>query len=299
MPEDRPGDESLPARILDGKALAKTIRGQIATEVAEFVGRYGRAPGLDVVLVGDDPASRVYVKNKESASAAAGMRGRLHVLPATVTQGELLDRIDALNADPAVDGILVQLPLPRGIEEPSVIERVSPLKDVDGFHPENAGLLAIGRPRFVPCTPLGIVEMLTSGGITTKGAHAVVLGRSNIVGKPMALLLMRKGPGGDATVTVCHTGTPDPKLYTRMADILVVAMGRPEVVDADWIKPGAVVVDVGIHKRADGKLCGDTVQAGVAEVASWVTPVPGGVGPMTIAMLLRNTLAAARLAAER
>jgi methylenetetrahydrofolate dehydrogenase (NADP+)/methenyltetrahydrofolate cyclohydrolase len=216
-------------------------------------------------------------------------------LPSDVSQTELLDRIDKLNGDPAVDGILVQLPLPRQIEEQAVIERISPLKDVDGFHPENAGLLAIGRPRFVPCTPLGVQRMLIAAEIPTKGARAVVLGRSNIVGKPMALLLMARGAGADATVTVCHTATRDAVAIAREADILVVAMGQPEHVGADWVKPGAVVVDVGIHRRADGKLCGDTKQNEVADVASWITPVPGGVGPMTVAMLLHNTLLAASL----
>ncbi len=192
-------------------------------------------------------------------------------------------------------GILVQLPLPSQIDEGRVIERIHPLKDVDGFHPENVGLLAMGRPRFIPCTPLGVQEMLIRSSIATKGSRAVVLGRSNIVGKPMALLLLQKGVGGDATVTVCHTATRDTPELTRQADLLVVAMGRPEAVRADWVKPGAVVVDVGIHRREDGSLCGDVCFPEVSEVASWITPVPGGVGKMTVIMLLRNTLQAARL----
>jgi methylenetetrahydrofolate dehydrogenase (NADP+)/methenyltetrahydrofolate cyclohydrolase len=217
-------------------------------------------------------------------------------MPTETSQAELLATIDRLNADPHVHGILVQLPLPPAIDERAVIERVDPLKDVDGFHPLNTGLLAQGIPRFAPCTPLGIRELLIDGRVETRGAHAVVLGRSQIVGKPMALLLLRKGQGGDATVTVCHTGTKDPASIARLADILIVAMGRPEAVTADWVKPGAVVVDVGIHKGADGKLRGDVEFPSVSQVASRITPVPGGVGPMTVAMLLRNTLRAARLA---
>ena len=285
----------MPARILDGKSLAKTVRAEVAAKVAELSPRLGRPPGLDVILVGENPASQVYVRTKEKQCNDVGMRGTVHRLPMNVTQSELLDRIDRLNADPTVDGILVQLPLPRQIDEQAVIERVSPLKDVDGFHPENVGLLAIGRPRFVPCTPLGVQRILMAAEIHTKGANAVVLGRSNIVGKPMALLLMGRGPGGDATVTVCHTGTRAAAAIAREADILIVAMGQPELVDAKWIKHGAVVVDVGIHRRSDGKLCGDTKQEEVAQVAYWMTPVPGGVGPMTVAMLLQNTLHAASL----
>lgn len=284
------------AQILDGKALAETIRGEIAAQVAHFRAQTGRTPGLAAVLVGDDPASTVYVRNKRSACKAAGMTTRLERLPAEATEAEILRTIDALNADAEVHGILVQLPLPRSIDEQRIIERIDPLKDVDGLHPENAGRLALGRPRFVPCTPLGIRTMLTSAELVTRGAHAVVLGRSNLVGKPLALLLLQKGPGGDATVTVCHTGTPDPAAIARSADLLIVAMGRPEAVGRDWIKPGAVVVDVGIHRKADGSLCGDVRFDEAAEVASWITPVPGGVGKMTVAMLLQNTLQAARLA---
>jgi methylenetetrahydrofolate dehydrogenase (NADP+)/methenyltetrahydrofolate cyclohydrolase len=283
----------LPASRLDGKALAGRIRSELAAEVARLREWTGIVPGLTVVLVGADPASEVYVRNKQSACRAAGMNGNLLRLPAEATEDELLGTLDRLNADPSVHGILVQLPLPRQVDERVVIERVDPMKDVDGFHPINSGLLAQGIPRFVPCTPLGIRELLVDSGVETRGAHAVVLGRSQIVGKPMALLLLQKGKGGDATVTVCHTGTKDPASIARQADILIVAMGRAEQVTADWIKPGAVVVDVGIHKRDDGTLCGDVHFPSASQVASKITPVPGGVGPMTIAMLLRNTLNAA------
>jgi methylenetetrahydrofolate dehydrogenase (NADP+)/methenyltetrahydrofolate cyclohydrolase len=283
------------ARLLDGKALAQTVRQETADRVARLVERTGQAPGLSVVLVGDVAASQVYVKNKESASRAVGMRGGVVRLPADVSQTTLLDTIDDLNDAAAVHGILVQLPLPKHVDETLVIERIDPDKDVDGFHPVNAGLLAVGRPRFVPCTPLGIQRLLIANGVDTSGARAVVLGRSNIVGKPMALLLLLKQAGGNATVIVAHTGSRDVKAIAREADILIAAMGQPEAVRGDWIKPGAVVVDVGIHKRTDGKLCGDVVFAEAAAVASAITPVPGGVGPMTVAMLLANTV----LAAER
>jgi len=286
----------LAATILDGKALAARVREQVAIEALEFRTKTGVVPGLSVVLVGDDPASRVYVRNKENAVGAAGMHGDVIRKPADVGQSELLALIDELNADPAVHGILVQLPLPRHIDSRLVIERIDPLKDVDGFHPFNFGLLAQGNPRFVPCTPLGIVELLKNAEVETLGAHAVVLGRSQVVGKPVALLLLQKGEGADATITVCHTGTKDPAAFARQADILIAAMGQPEIVTADWIKPGAVVIDVGIHRKADGKLCGDVDFANASEVASRITPVPGGVGPMTVAMLLKNTLHAARLA---
>jgi methylenetetrahydrofolate dehydrogenase (NADP+) / methenyltetrahydrofolate cyclohydrolase len=280
------------AEIIDGKALALEIRRQVAAEVAKLTSRTGIVPGLSVILVGDDPASQVYVGSKQKASVAAGMNGTVLRLSAETSQTDLLATIDRLNADPSVHGILVQMPLPRHIEESAVIERVAPHKDVDGFHPINFGLLAQGTPRFVPCTPLGIRELLLHAKVETRGAHAVILGRSHLVGKPMALLLLQKGPGGDATVTVCHTATRDASAIARQADILVVAMGRPEQVNADWIKPGAVVIDVGIHKRDAGRLCGDVHFPSVAEVASRITPVPGGVGPMTVAMLLRNTLSA-------
>lgn len=289
----------MPSAILDGKGLAERVRGELAGEVAEFRDRTGITPGLSVVLVGEDPASRVYVRNKENAVKAAGMNGEVVRLPAESTQAEVLATVDRLNADPAVHGILVQLPLPKHLDSTEIIDRVDPLKDVDGFHAENVGLLTQGRPRFVPCTPLGIVELLKDAEIDTRGAHVVVLGRSQVVGKPVALLLLQKGPGADATVTVCHTGTKDPARFAREADVLIAAMGVPEAVRADWVKPHAVVIDVGIHRKADGKLCGDVDFAEVSQVASRITPVPGGVGPMTVAMLLRNTLYAARLAAER
>ena len=285
----------MPARLLDGKALALRVREGVAADVTRLKEERGVTPGLAVVLIGEDPASQVYVRNKERACKAAGMNGRVLRLPAGSSQTALLDVIDGLNVDANVHGVLVQLPLPGGFDERSVIERVDPMKDVDGFHPENVGLLAIGSPRFVPCTPLGVRELLIDAGVETRGARAVVLGRSQVVGKPMAMLFLRKGPGGDATVTVCHTGTRDVAAVCREADILVAAVGRPESVRGDWIKPGAVVIDVGIHKRADGSLCGDVAFAEAAEVASLITPVPGGVGPMTVAMLLRNTLDAARL----
>ena len=289
------GDSRVTCRLIDGKALAEDVRREVAAEVARLGAETGRRPGLVVVLVGDDPASRVYVRNKRKASDEAGFGGDVLRLPAETTQAELVATLDRLNADPDVHGILVQLPLPKGIDDRAVIERVDPRKDVDGFHPINAGLLAIGSPRFVPCTPLGIREMLLHERVETKGARAVVLGRSQIVGKSMALLLMQKGPGGDATVTVCHTASRDVPAIAREADILVAAMGRPEAVRGDWIKPGAVVIDVGIHRREDGSLCGDVHQGEAMEVASLLTPVPGGVGPMTVAMLLRNTLDAFKL----
>jgi methylenetetrahydrofolate dehydrogenase (NADP+)/methenyltetrahydrofolate cyclohydrolase len=285
----------VPARILDGKALAQKVRGAVAAEVEKLRAESGVTPGLTVVLVGQDPASQVYVRNKENASKAAGIRGMVLRLPADTSQAALLDTIDRLNADPATHGILVQLPLPPALDATAVLDRVDPRKDVDGIHPENVGLLTIGTPRFVPCTPLGVRELLLDAGVETRGARAVVLGRSQLVGKPMALLLLQRGPGGDATVTVCHTATRDVAVVCREADLLIAAVGRPEYVQGDWVKPGAVVVDVGIHKRPDGTLCGDVEFAGAFERVSRITPVPGGVGPMTVAMLLRNTLQAARL----
>jgi methylenetetrahydrofolate dehydrogenase (NADP+)/methenyltetrahydrofolate cyclohydrolase len=282
------------ARILDGKALANTIRREIAEEAAALSVNLGRRPGLTAVLVGDDPASHVYVRNKENACRDAGIAGAVLRLPATTSQTELLETVDRLNADSTVDGILVQLPLPKQIEEMRVIERIDANKDVDGFHPENVGLLTLGQPRFIPCTPLGVRTMITSAEIPTKGAQAVVLGRSNIVGKPMAILLLQKGPGGDATVTVCHSATRGAEALVREADILIAAIGRAEYVRGEWIKPGAVVIDVGMNRRADGSLCGDVHFPSASQVASWITPVPGGVGRMTVAMLLHNTLQAAK-----
>ncbi len=286
------------AHILDGKSLAARIKNDVAAGVARLRADSTIVPGLTVVLVGDDPASQVYVRNKQASCKAAGMNGTIERLPAETPQAALLDTIDRLNDDPSVHGILVQLPLPPQIDERTIVERVDPLKDVDGFHPVNVGLLAMGVPRFVPCTPLGIRALLLDAKIETRGAHAVVLGRSQIVGKPMALLLLRKGPGGDATVTVCHTATRDAAAMARQADILIAAVGRPEQVRADWIKPGATVIDVGIHKRPDGTLCGDVHFASASQVAAAITPVPGGVGPLTVAMLLKNTLQAASAGRE-
>ena len=283
------------ARLLDGKSLAETIRTEVAAEVAALKESHGLTPGLTVVLVGNHPASEVYVKNKERTRQAAGMSGRILRLSAEIAQSELMLALDGLNADPATHGILLQLPLPPQIAEREVLAHIDPRKDVDGFHPENVGLLAIGEPRFVPCTPLGIRELLIREMIPTRGTSAVVLGRSLIVGKPMALLLLQKGEGGDATVTVCHASTRNVQEVCRQADLLIAAIGRPEEVRGDWIKPGATVIDVGIHKRADGSLCGDVHFGEASQVASTITPVPGGVGPLTVAMLLRNTLRAARL----
>jgi methylenetetrahydrofolate dehydrogenase (NADP+) / methenyltetrahydrofolate cyclohydrolase len=283
----------VPARILDGKKLASELQAEIAAGVVDFRLQAGRPPGLAVILVGEDAASAVYVRNKTSSCKKLGIESLQLTLSASVTQAELLDTIDRLNDDPAIDAMLVQLPLPRHIDEQVIIKRIAPAKDVDGFHPENVGLLSMGRPKLVPCTPLGIQVMLTRLGIDTRGKEAVVLGRSNIVGKPMAALLSAKGPGGDATVTICHTATRDVVGHARRAEILIAAMGRPEIVRGDWIKPGAVVIDVGIHRRDDGTLCGDVAFEEACHVAGAITPVPGGVGPITVAMLLSNTLKAA------
>jgi len=276
------------ASILDGKAISERLRAQYRGQVAELAAR-GKRPGLAVVLVGENPASQVYVRNKVAACEAAGLYSDNIVLPADTPQAQVIERIRALNADPRVHGILVQLPLPPHIDEATVLASISASKDVDGFHIENVGALAQGMPRFVPCTPKGVMVLLQEAGIALRGQEAVVLGRSNIVGKPMARLLL----AADATVTVCHSRTRDLAFHTRRADILVAAIGRPNMVTADMVKPGAVVIDVGINRLPNGKLCGDVDFASVREVASWITPVPGGVGPMTIAMLLANTLEAA------
>ena len=289
------------ARILDGKALGLAIRQEVAADVATLAAA-GITPGLAVVLVGEDPASQVYVRSKGRACEEAGMHSVTIRLPATTTQDELLATIDKLNADPAIHGMLVQLPLPKGMDSDKVLRRINPLKDVDGFHPENVGKLVTGDPTaFRPATPYGIQQMLIRSGIETKGAHAVIVGRSNIVGKPMANLLIQNGPGGDATVTVCHSRSRDLPSLTRQADILIVAIGKAEFLTADMVRPGAVVIDVGINRVDDAtrekgyRLCGDVDYEPVAAVASAITPVPGGVGPMTIAMLLKNTLQAAEL----
>lgn len=279
------------ASILDGKAISERLRTQYRSQVAELAAR-GHRPGLAVVLVGENPASQVYVRNKVAACEAAGLYSENIVLPADTAPARVIERIEALNRDPRVHGILVQLPLPPHFDEAAVLASVAAHKDVDGFHIDNVGALALGNPRFVPCTPKGVMVLLAEAGITLRGQEAVVLGRSNIVGKPMARLLM----AADATVTVCHSRTRDLAFHTRRADILVAAIGRPAMVTRDMVKPGAVVIDVGINRLPTGGLCGDVDFAGVREVASWVTPVPGGVGPMTIAMLLANTIEAAQMA---
>jgi len=293
------------ARIIDGTAIGKAIREELRAEVADLASR-GVTPGLSVVIVGEDPASQVYVRTKGKAAADLGMASDTIRLPATVPEDELLALVDRLNADPKVHGILVQMPLPKPLRSEAVIERIDPRKDVDGFHPVNVGKLVIGdRTGFRPCTPAGVLELLVRAGADPWGRHAVVLGRSMIVGRPVANLLLQKSRGANATVTVCHTGTPEADLprFTRDADILVVAAGSPEVVGGDMIKPGAVVIDVGVNRVEDRsvekgyRLTGDVKFAEAVEVASAITPVPGGVGPMTIAMLMKNTVQAARQAA--
>jgi len=289
----------LRAELIDGKAIAADVRADVAREVAALRDR-GVVPGLTVVLVGDDIASATYVGAKEKASREAGMAGGTVRLPAETTQAALLTLIEQLNGDGAVHGILVQMPLPTHIDPDTVIRHIRPDKDVDGFHPENVGKLLIGHTDgFVSCTPAGVIELLLRSGVDTRGADVVVVGRSNIVGKPMAALLVQGRSGGDATVTICHSRTKDLASHTRRADILIVAAGRAEMITGDMIKPGAVVIDVGMNSvpdatRAKGsRLCGDVHFASAVEVASRITPVPGGVGPMTIAMLLRNTVRAA------
>lgn len=277
--------------ILDGKALAATLRSETAQETAQFIQQTGVTPCLAAILVGDDPASQVYVRNKEIACQKSGIKSVLHKLPAETTQEELEALIDKLNADPEISGILCQLPLPKGLNETAILDRISPDKDVDAFHPENVGRILQGRPRFLPCTPAGIMELIRRNNIETKGKNAVVLGRSDIVGKPMAALLMQKGV--DATVTVCHSRTSNLADVTRAAEILIVAIGKPKFVTADMVGDGAVVIDVGINRTESG-LVGDVDFDAVKDKASAITPVPGGVGPLTIAMLLQNTLTAAK-----
>jgi methylenetetrahydrofolate dehydrogenase (NADP+) / methenyltetrahydrofolate cyclohydrolase len=284
----------VPARIIDGKAVSQRLRSELATEVASFKQSTGITPHLAVVLVGDDPASAVYCRSKSKGCEQVGMRGTLHTLPASTSQAQLLELVASLNADAAVHGILVQLPLPKQIHEVAILDAVDPLKDVDGFHAVNVGLLSQGRPRFVPCTPLGCQKLLVDAGVTTAGSHAVVVGRSDIVGKPMASLLMQKGAGGDATVTVCHSRTRNLADIVRTADIVIAAIGKPRFITAEMIQPGATVIDVGINRVETG-LVGDVDYEPVAAIAGAITPVPGGVGPMTIAMLLANTVLAARL----
>ena len=280
------------ATLLDGKSLAQTMRAEIAANVTEFTQKTGVTPCLAAVLVGNDPASQVYVRNKEMACAKVGILSKLFRLPAETTQEELLLLVKNLNEDKTVHGILVQLPLPKQINEQAILDAVSPEKDVDAFHPANVGRILQGRPRFLPCTPAGIQEMLVRYEIPTAGRHVVILGRSEIVGKPMAAMMVQKSAGADATVTICHSRTRDLPAVTRLADILIVAIGRTNFVTADMVKPGAVVVDVGINRTETG-LVGDVDFASVSEIASAITPVPGGVGPMTITMLLMNTLRAA------
>jgi methylenetetrahydrofolate dehydrogenase (NADP+)/methenyltetrahydrofolate cyclohydrolase len=281
------------AILLDGKQLAQTMQAEIATEVAALVKSRGYPPGLAAVLVGDNPASQRYVRNKQKACEKAGLASWLHQHPASMRQAALLDLIRQLNADPRVHGILVQLPLPAHIDETAIIRAVDPRKDVDGFGPENLGLLVAGSPRYLPCTPAGIQQLLVRNGIAVEGRHVVIVGRSNIVGKPLALILMQKAAGANATVTVCHSRSRNLPEITRQADIVVVAIGQARFLKADMIRKEAVVVDVGINS-VDGKLVGDVDFAGIEPVASAITPVPGGVGPMTITMLLHNTLQAAR-----
>ncbi|MEY2838526.1 MAG: hypothetical protein RJB60_825 [Pseudomonadota bacterium] len=281
------------AQLIDGNALSKQLRGEVALRAAALTAK-GLKPGLAVVLVGDNPASQVYVRNKVKACEDAGLHSVLEKYDASMTEAELLARVDALNNDPSIHGILVQLPLPKHIDDHKVIEAISPLKDVDGFHVASAGALMVGEVGFKACTPYGCMKMLESIGMKDlRGKHAVVIGRSNIVGKPMAMMLL----GANATVTVTHSGTADLAAMTRQADIVVAAVGKRNVLTADMVKPGAVVIDVGMNRNDEGKLCGDVDFDGLKAVASHITPVPGGVGPMTITMLLVNTMEAAERAA--
>ncbi len=280
------------ARIIDGKAIAAEFRAEFAVRVARLQS-HGVRPGLAVVIVGDDPASKVYVRNKALACEAIGMHSEVHAMSADTSQSQLVAFVRSLNANEAIHGVLVQLPLPRGIDSRTVIEAIAPEKDVDGFHYQNVGSLVVGEAAFYPCTPWGVMKMLEHEGIEIEGRHAVVVGRSTIVGKPMALLLLN----ASATVTICHSKTRDLAAMTRQADILVAAVGRARMIGAEMVKPGAVVIDVGINRLPDGKLAGDVDFAAVAPVASFITPVPGGVGPMTIAMLLGNTVRSAERAA--
>ena len=282
-------DKPTGAVVIDGKAIARAICERVAADTARLVREKGVTPGLAVVLVGDDPSSRIYVTNKGKAAAEAGITTRDHRLPAETSQADLLALVGSLNDDPHVHGILVQLPLPAPIDSRAILESVSPEKDVDGFHPVNVGLLHMGRPRFVPCTPKGVLEMLRFHKVTITGKRAVVVGRSNIVGRPVAALLEQE----NATVTICHSRTTDLPAEVRAADIVVAAIGKPEFIRGDWIKQGAVVIDVGINRLESGRLAGDVAYAEALPRAAYITPVPGGVGPMTIAMLLSNTVEAA------
>ncbi|KQW54490.1 bifunctional methylenetetrahydrofolate dehydrogenase/methenyltetrahydrofolate cyclohydrolase FolD [Variovorax sp. Root411] len=281
------------AQLIDGNALAKTIRAEVSGRTAALKAR-GVNPALSIILVGSDPASQVYTKHKVNDSTETGLQATLETYPADLSEADLLARIRALNDDPKVHGILVQLPLPKHMDSQKVIETISPAKDVDGFHVASAGALMTGAPGFWPCTPHGCMKMLESIGYDLRGKHAVVIGRSNIVGKPMAMMLLAKS----ATVTICHSATQDLGAITRQADVIVAAVGKLDLLTADMVKPGAIVIDVGMNRKADGKLAGDVDFDSVKEVAGWITPVPGGVGPMTRAMLLVNTLEAAERAAK-
>jgi len=286
----------MPAVLLDGKQLAQTMQAEIAKQAEEFSRKHGARPGLAAVLVGNDPASQLYVGNKRKACEKAGLASWLHERPEETTQAELLTLIDRLNEQNDVHGILVQLPLPPQINEAAIIKAVNALKDVDSFGPENLGLLTAGQPRYLPCTPHGVQQLLLRNNISPEGKHVVIVGRSNIVGKPLALILMQKAPGANATVTVCHSRTRNLPDMTRQGDIVVVAIGQAEFLKADMVRPGAVVVDVGQNRlAASKKFVGDVDFAAVSQVASAITPVPGGVGPMTITMLLHNTLQAAQM----
>ena len=281
------------ATLIDGNALAAATRADVARRASALQAR-GLTPGLAVVLVGENPASQVYVRNKVKACDYAGLHSVLEKYPASMTEAELLARVEALNHDDSIHGILVQLPLPAHMDANKVIEAISPAKDVDGFHVSSAGALMVGQPGFWPCTPYGCMKMLESIGYTLRGKHAVVIGRSNIVGKPMAMMLLAQS----ATVTICHSATANLKAITLQADVIVAAVGKRNVLTADMVKPGAVVLDVGMNRNDEGKLCGDVDYAGVSQVAGYITPVPGGVGPMTIAMLLVNTMEAAERMAQ-
>ena len=279
-------------QLIDGRAISKQIQAEIEQEIIRLRERTGMAPGLAVILVGDDPASKTYVSSKSKTSAKLGMHSIQETLPASVSQAELLNLIDRLNNDPAIHGILVQLPLPTHIQAEAVINEIDPRKDVDGLHPFNVGLLCAGMPSFIPCTPLGVCELLSRSGVEIKGKHVVILGRSNLVGRPLSVLMSSKHRFGDATVTVCHSQSSHLQEICKQADILIVAIGQRKFVNRNFVKPGAVVIDVGIHPATEpnGKMCGDVDFDDVAPVTSQITPVPGGVGPMTIAMLMRNTL---------
>jgi methylenetetrahydrofolate dehydrogenase (NADP+)/methenyltetrahydrofolate cyclohydrolase len=294
----------MPATILDGKKMAEEMRAEIRTEVRRLKDA-GVTPGLGVVLVGDDPASKSYVTAKEKACEEVGIYSDDHRMPATATQAEVLAVVERMNADPRIHGILVQLPMPKQIDERTVLLAVSPDKDVDGFHPMSVGRMVLGEKAFLPCTPHGVVQMLARSGVNVSGKHVVVVGRSNIVGKPVANMLLQKKPNANATVTICHTGTVDMGYFTRQADVLIVAAGRPNTVKADMVKPGAVVIDVGVNRvedpsrKAGFRLVGDVDFEGVSRTASLIAPVPGGVGPMTITMLLYNTMESAKQASQR